>query len=358
MPSGLISLLSPSALQQLRSCGYSKFLELTSSKGGEAPSNPWARLGTTAHEVLEWAATEASELHSSNDLERQARTRWAMAVERQAAASALHPSEAAFGPAATWPFGAMTEERTVIEVERLVEELARVPAERVRPEWHLMSESLGFRGTVDLCIVGQEETATLIDFKSGDVVPEQVEPGGTYWMQIMIYAALVQEQGLTPVSGEVRPIGRKPSAIPITQSDVIDALRLASDTLSDYNAAVNTQDQIRLARCTESACRWCAYTLDCEEYWTAPPELGDIVPIEGVITSIAVSQVGTVSLAVDVESGARRGATVIAGLGSSVVSSSTELPLGRRIRVAGLREGAPGAETLMAAPGTRIRIEP
>ena len=216
MTEGMLQRLSPSALGQIRSCGYSRFLAISRSQSGARASNPWARLGDASHAVLEWAATEAPTLVNAESLETLIRQRWAIEVDGQENESRRNSSEVGYGPAANWPSLAITEERTVIEAERLVQEVAQIPPERCKPEWELSSEPNRIHGKIDLCLIDSQGGARVIDFKTGSVTADDVEPGGIYWLQIMLYAALVRAEGLDPTAGEVRPIGRPTMPIDVT----------------------------------------------------------------------------------------------------------------------------------------------
>lgn len=358
MTDGMLQRLSPSALGQIRSCGYSRFLAISGSRGGPGASNPWARLGDSSHAVLEWAALEAPTLVNAEDLEGLIRQRWSKEVEAQEIESRRHSSEVGYGPAADWPSVAITEERTVIEAERLVQEVAAIPPERCKPEWTLNSEPNRIHGKIDLCLIDSDGGAKVIDFKTGNVTADDVEPGGVYWLQIMLYAALVRAEGLEPTAGEVRPIGRPPVLIDVTDEAIDSALAMSHEALAEYNQSIAAGTPTDLARCSEEACGWCAFTLGCEEYWTAPDELGEIKLIEGVVISVDHSLVGKTALTIEADRGSRAGPTVVAGLHPSSLPNLNDTAVGHRVRIAGLRESGPDSSTLVATFRTRFQLQP
>jgi RecB family exonuclease len=358
MPDALIQVISPSQLGVLRRCRLAAYLAASRSRGhGPSPSNPRARLGTAAHEVLEWAAKNAPALTTSADPEPEIRAAWGRAISKQELLASQVQQEATAGPVSSWPRFAQTQEDVAVEADRLIEELSGVPADCVIAEHEFVGVSAPLRGKVDLVLLDTEQRATIVDHKTASVDDVDVQPGGRFRTQLLIYAALCRDAGYPPHRAEIRSIGRRRVAIDIDDETIDDAVSEAVDELERFNAEVLTHSPIDLASPSEDACRWCEHLVQCPAVWAnSAPDLGGLRAVEGTVVSIESSKVGRVALVLDATLGTDRGRVSIAGLESRRLAILNEIAPGARVRIGGLAEVSPDTGKLVGRSGGWIRL--
>ena len=340
---GAILQLSPSSLAALRRCGLATYRRRTASRpGGQRPSNPVARLGNAAHRVLEWTANEAATLALDSSVEQLVRERWLAEARTEEAAAQRHRSEASFGPLQSWPRYATIQESLVVDGSALASELALVPADRLWVERKATDASGYLRGAIDLVLLAADGTATVIDYKAGTVKDEDVEVGGRYRVQLLLYAAMVRDIGPEPVLAQVRPLGGMPIQIQVNDATIDAAVLQARSDVNSYNTAVGSGDIIQLARPSESACRWCEFLLDCPAIWSDPqPDLGDLHNLEGTVIHLQNQQPERVALELHV--GDTDENTLVKGLSVRRAPAVKTLRVGDPVRIVGLSRTAGGA---------------
>ena len=347
---GLITKVSPSSLSTIRRCGLAAFYGRTRSRnGGPQPSSPPARLGNAVHEVLCWLAKSDDTVLRSAGLEEMVRAEWRSALVIEGRKSSLIAAESVFGSPDGWPSRSLTEERLVITAEQLAPELAAVVPEDRSPELSAESARAPVRGTIDLCLVSNAHTR-IIDYKAGDVRSTDLDEGGRYRTQLLLYASLARERGLTPTSLELWPIGRPVLSLRPTDEMIDVAVIEAVHDLDVYNALASAGDERSLASPSDDACRWCEFSSTCSVLWgDGYEQLHDVQAVRGQVTGTQQSRNGKLALKVDVIKGTKVGSVVIAGLDTGRFPQAADIRIGDVITAAGLAEAAPGSATLSAA---------
>lgn len=297
------------------------------------PSNPIARLGNAAHRVLEWVARTAPDLAQDTGAEALIAQRWTaeVAVEvRSAMANALEPPH---GPVERWPRYGQTAGAVRVDGAALARELSGFPERQRMAEHELASSDGRIRGQADLIVLNHDEGALVIDHKMGTVGEYDIEPGGHYEQQILLYVALTRDTGIPALRAEIRPLGRPPIPIALSEDRIAAAVEEAHRQLDRYNLAVSAGRELDLATPSESSCGWCPYMLDCPAIWAPePPDLGEIRLVEGQVSSIQLLHASTAA-AIHTE----HGDVVAVGLPLQDVRNRRPQP-GDRVRITGLRQ--------------------
>lgn len=337
MEAGSISTFSASTVASLRRCGLAVYRRrIRPSGAGQGPSSPVARLGLAAHRVLAWVANEAPELASSLDVEERVRDRWKHEVALEEAEARQFRVEIGNGPVERWPRFATIQENLVVDGAALARELSELPADRRWAERKVDCADGDFFGWIDLVIVDEAGTATVVDHKAGTVNDADLSPTGRYLTQVLLYAALVRDVGLSPTGAQIRPLGSAPLDIEVSSQVIATAVAAARSDVASYNEAVSSGETLRLARPSEDSCQWCEFLSDCPAVWGASqPDLGEIRILEGTITQVQVQQGQrlAIRLVVDGES------VLVSGLSAPLFA---DLGPGDEVRVVGIREVGTG----------------
>lgn len=331
-----IEWVSPSAVARLQACGLAESLQRRQPRG-KRPSNPVARLGNAAHRVLEWIAESAPQLGAVHDVEPLIADRWLEEVTREEEANRSNPLEPPYGPAQRWPaYGRITAGLRVDGVG-LVEELSSLPRGRRLPEQELFSSDRKIRGTADLILLADDGSATIIDHKTGGVDQDDVGHGGRYEQQILLYVAIARDSGISATKAEIRPLGRRPVPVELSDASVAAVLVEAHAQMRRYNDAVAQDRALDLATPSESSCGWCPFLLECPAVWVDPaPDLGELAVVEGDVETL---QVLASSLALALRNA--DGCVTVTGAPRTDVRGREPVP-GDRIRVTGLHQTSPG----------------
>jgi RecB family exonuclease len=325
----LIEWVSPSAVARLQSCAFAESIR-RSPAHGPAPSNPAGRLGNAAHRVLEWIAEDPSPL-CGTDAEERIGDRWILEVTAEYKASLDNELEPSYGPLETWPGYHRITAAIRVDGASLAWELNGIPRDRRLTEEELATSDSRIRGTADLIVIGDDGTATIIDHKSGAVHAEDVAVGGRYEQQAMLYAAMALDAGMEPRTCELRPLGRAPISIGVSEARVASAREEAKAQMARYNAAIASGNEFSLADPSESSCGWCPYALSCDALWIGESrDLGEFGMVAGTIGTV---QLLPASLALKLESEA--GELTVTGLPQTDVKG--QLPAkGQTVRIVGL----------------------
>ncbi len=338
---GLIEKASPSSINALKKCGLAVYRRRIHPRDqGPGPSNPVARLGTAAHQVLEWIANNAAECANNPQLEESIRRRWADETRTQEDAAGGQVLERANGPVTRWPKFAQIQEDLVVDGIALAEELAPLPPERVWAEREATSNQGDLGGSIDLVLVDDDNTATVIDHKAGAVTSGDMELGGRYSSQLLLYASLVQDLGPEPTAAEIRPLGRQPFPVEVSDQAIDAAVEAGREEVSTYNAIVRSGNLIQLAKPAEDACRWCEFLLDCEAIWgTGRPDLGEIETLQGTIQKIETAASKVTALRLE----SSDGPVTVTGLSPAQVPAMREFEVGDEVRIVGLTQREQGS---------------
>ncbi len=342
-----IDWVSPSAVARLQACGLAESRRRLHSRGIQ-PSNPVARLGNAAHRVLEWIARAAPELRDQDDAEDRIASRWLKEVAREFEASESNPLERSYGPPERWPAYGRIAAGLRVDGVALVQELAELPSERRLPEEKLASSDRRIRGTADLIVIDEDGAAVIIDHKAGEVGEGDIEQGGRYAQQVLLYVAMARDSGLSPTKAEVRPLGRASKSVELSDTRLTAVVGEAHAEMAHYNEAVAQGRVVDLARPSGSSCGWCPFILDCPAVWVDPsPDLGELAVVEGQVETV---QVLVSSLALRLNS--MEGSVTVSGVPTADINGLRPAP-GDRIRLTGLRRTSP--DHLRSHPG-RVRM--
>ena len=355
---GSVDLASPSMVQTIRRCGFAQYRRLARSHGrGRGSSNPAARLGNAAHEVLEWIALEFRDSRGGGLSEESVRSWWRKAVQQQADYAKDNEVERVFGAPRYWPGYALIEERLVVEFERLMLDKSWLAFGELRPEWNLTSQELGLRGTIDLCVLSTDDQAKLIDYKTGEVKAEDVSGEGRYRQQMLLYAALVLDAGFEPISAEVRPVGRRPIQVEFELTDIESAVDGVRRDVERYNETIAAGSFETLATPSEESCRWCEFAPTCQPMWDALTKNAEgIEAIAGEVDRIDRGNQGYISLRIKVASGSMEGIATLSRLRSDRFPITERIEVGSHILATGFQRSAPDNQVLIAKPSGLAQI--
>jgi RecB family exonuclease len=350
--------ISPTLVNAIRRCGLAVYLG-RSRRGepGGSPSSPQARLGAAVHRVLAWVGDSGATAFSPTELEAEVRRHWRAEVRVEEQAALRSRVEGYFGAPEGWPGFATAEERLVIEAGRLA---AEVTADPTIERWSERSLSLAvppLRGSPDLVERGATG-ARIIEFKSGHVDAEDVLESGRFGQQVLMYAALVQGLGLRVLGGEVRPIGRVPFRVRVTDEAIDRACEAVVTILSLFNAAVDARDATPLARPSDRSCGYCPHVLQCPVLWTEEGTRGleQLQIVEGTVYRVQRAHVGSVAVELRDATGTRLGRVTATGLDPRRLAALEGLALGDRVRLSGLHSGPSTVSALVARPGSWVQV--
>ena len=349
--------VSPTVMAAIRRCGLAVHLSRTYRRhAGGWLSNPSARLGGAAHRVLGWVSAGGCTKLGSFGLEAAVRRRWRDEVIIEEKGAAASPVESYFGPAPSWPGYATTEERLVIEAGWLAAEISSSPEIERWIERPLTSSVPPMRGSPDL-VVRSADGARIVEFKSGAVGLEDAQPLGRYWLQVLMYAAMVRKLGVRVAGAEIRPMGRARLAVEVTEGAIEQACEVVTAALGAFNSAVDAGETSQLAQPSDDACGYCPHILRCPAIWSAggTKELDELRVLEGTVQRVQQAQVGSVAVELDATGGTRLGVVTITGLDPRRLRAATDLHPGEQVRVSGLRS-RPGGTGLVARPGSWVQL--
>ena len=337
---GLIETASPSSINALRKCGLAVYRRRSRQQGrGRGPQNPLARLGTAAHNVLEWIANNAHDCVSDPQLEESIRQRWSEATETQERSARDQRLERANGTVSRWPRFAQIQEDLVVDGIALAQELAPLPQEKILAEHEVTNTRGDLAGSIDLLLLGDDNTATVIDHKVGAVTPDDTESGGRYSTQLLLYASLVRDLGYEPTAAEIRPLGRKPIPIEVSSQAIDVANESGQRDVAAYNDRVLAGHTIQLARPAEETCQWCEFLLDCGAVWIEnQPNLGELEVLEGTLQAIETAASGAMAFRID----SKDGSVTVTGLSPARVPTLQDFGPGDEVRIVGLSRTSPG----------------
>ncbi len=348
--------VSPTLVIAIQRCGLAVHLSRRRRQVSDLASGPPARLGRAVHRVLAWVPENRGVQHAHPDFEAAVRERWAdeIAVEEKTALS--NTRERYFGAATQWPGYATVSERLVIEAGRLAVELESKPPQELWIERQLRGTETLMKGSPDLVFIS-EAVADVVEYKSGEVSEEDALPSGRYGLQVALYAALVEENGVEVRSGELRPIGRRTIGVEVGAAAIEHAREVATTTLAAFNTAVSAGDTIHLAKPSDGACSSCAHVLECAVLWSKAgiEKLEQLQLVEGEVTRVQRTQTGSIALQVNVSAGTRTGVVTLTGLDPRRLSALDGLKQGDYVRVTGLHPGNTDS-TLIVRSGSWVQL--
>ncbi|MCA1707578.1 MAG: PD-(D/E)XK nuclease family protein [Actinobacteria bacterium] len=280
--------VAPTTLHRLRECGLRVAYD-RAGDGGPRPSSPGARLGNAAHAVLAMVARGKCGDADEPGFDEAVSTAWERAIAEQAAESARHPVEAAFGAPPAWPSFNDVASRLAHEARMLSAEARGWGSRKIVIEEPIHPHDSVVWGTPDL-IVGAGEgdggDGLVVDFKTSAVVEGDTEEGGRMRSQVLIYAYLARRAGIEVGRCEIRPIGRRPVPVPLDPDQIAGLLAEASELMARFNTAVGSGGELSLGRPSDDACAWCPHAARCEALWASPAAAAEIGRVGGVVASV------------------------------------------------------------------------
>lgn len=257
----------------------------------------------------------------------------------------------------SWPGYATTEERLVIEAGWLATELSSTPDTERWIERALTSSAPAMWGSPDLVTLS-DDGARIAEFKSGAVGVEDAQPLGRYGLQVLMYAAMVRQLGITITGAEIRPLGRGRLTVEVTEGTIDQAREAVTAALEAFNSAVDAGETLQLARPSDAACGYCPHILRCPAIWAVggTKELDQLEVLEGTVRRVQQAQVGSVAVELDATGGTRLGVVTVIGLDPRRLHAVADLHSGEQVRVSGLRS-RPGGVALAARPSSWVQLE-
>lgn len=351
-----IEMASPTLIESLRVCGLK--VAISRSRGGNGASNPWARLGTVAHHLLEMAAL--SQLGTGgDDFAESFDSAWESAVADEARQSVQFPSEARWGEPSTWPSYADKRARTRRRARELSRQVADWTDADVHAEEFLSSDVDRLFGKPDL-IVRLPLPHRIIDYKTGVVTEgDQASLKGSYRRQLLLYAQLERRAtpdnppthlAVVPLKGDILEF--------IVDWEEVDAEVVEAGALMDrYNA--NLARPLELANPSPSTCGSCQHAAICPAFWLAADSSWgpEVIAIAGKLQAVMEATDGTVTLEVAASDGTLgQGEFVIKRLPTTTNPGLRSAEVGQLVRLVG---GRPGGDprTILPSAWSRIAIE-
>ena len=342
----------------LRDCGLK--VALSRSGGGHGPSNPWARLGSVSHKVLEAAALNQLG-DGSDDFDTKFTEAWQAAVGSEEAASSRHPSEARWGAPQAWPSYADKRARTRRRAKDLARQVADWRDADIRVEEFLSSEEDRLFGKPDL-IVRSPQPHRIIDYKTGIVTEgDEGDLKSSYRRQLLLYAQLERRAtpGDLPTELAVVPLKGESISFQVDWIEVEAAVADAAALIDSYNA--ERAEPLSLAKPSPKSCGSCQYAAGCPALWDAVHETWapDIIAVGGTLTEAISAADGSVTLRLLVREGSLPpGEVVIKRISIATSPDVSHARIGQVVRLVGgrLAEGEEG--TVWPSTWSRIALEP
>lgn len=300
-----LEFVSPSSAEVLRSCLLRMWISKQSP--GSGTSNPYARLGTMVHEIMEAAAKGAL---SGENAESEFERLWQAALVKQEAL--VSSNERHFGPLSRWRTYELTKARAKIAAL----ELGASSLDREQfVETEFVARKGRLRGRPDR-VVWENQELVIEDYKTGSIyevdreLSAELKP--SYRRQMLLYAVIVHET-LNEWPGHARVIPLS-GAVEELSVDAGEALTLAEEVLTlleTYNELVSRGSDVP-ASPGERVCGVCPYQLNCEEHWaTAHDTWTSYLSTEGMVVGITQAMNGLLSVKLKTSRGNAPGPTVI-----------------------------------------------
>lgn len=352
-----IELASPTLIEALRECGLK--VALSRVGGGRGPSNPWARLGSASHKVLEAAALQQLG-DGIDDFDQRFTVAWQSAIGLEEAESTKHPTEARWGAPRAWPSYADKRARTRRRARELAHQVAKWHDADIRVEEFLSSEEDRLFGKPDL-IVRSPLPHRIIDYKTGGVTEgAEGDLKSSYRRQLLLYAQLERRAtpGDLPTHLAVVPLRGEPIDFQVDWAEVEAAVADAAHLIDWYNA--ERADPLSLARPSPRTCGSCQFAAGCPAMWDAVGEgwAAELVAVGGTLIDVIIATDGSVTLRLSTHMGTLAGGDVL--IKRLPVATSPELQhaqVGQQVRFVGGRipEGEEG--TIWPSSWSRIAFE-
>lgn len=286
--------MGPSQARDLLACGYRLAWDRDPRLVTET-KHPKALLGVAGHAVCESAGKGLLGATDESWNERYGAC-W------DAELRALSEEASSLGPPERWPGHNLQKalwrnrareisQRAVLRRPKRVDD----PSQGV--ELELEGYDGRLRGKADV-VLRDGDLVEIRDFKSGRVLAETGELSDGYKVQLLLYAALYEQNfGIWPYRLVIDPLVREPVLV---EPDQLAARRAVEETLAGvarFNTALEEGTLESLAQPSRDVCRFCPHTMRCEPFWHAVnPSWGGRPP--ALVGSIVERRPGTIQLTV------------------------------------------------------------
>ena len=235
--------ISPSLLTRL-ACPLRIAFE-QSLTGGTSTSSDEAVLGSVAHRAIELAL-------KGRDLDEA----WSESCEEERARTDADPR--------TYAAARRTLLRLQKHVPRLLELLSSMSeSERLLETWFETPDS-ALGGKPDLVVVRGDNTAAVIDYKTGLVTSDDGVKSA-YIRQLLFYGALVYEcLHAVPVILALLSLREGVVQVEPTSEGMAEVAAEARASRSEFNGRVPGAQP---ANASEENCQWCPFAAQCEAFW-------------------------------------------------------------------------------------------
>jgi CRISPR/Cas system-associated exonuclease Cas4 (RecB family) len=180
---------------------------------------------------------------------------------------------------------------------------------RYHSEKRLSNPDNTITGIADL-VVTNEDSVTIIDFKTGKIYTEAIDEYGAierivkkeYEFQLKLYAQLYfLMYGIYPVSLFLVTLENNFVEIPFTKSECEDTYQQAVSFLSTTNNLIKTGQIELLAKPAEENCKYCLYRPACNYYSTWIENNFQLVnDLTGILRSVLLFNNGSLGLQLEV----------------------------------------------------------
>lgn len=290
---------TPSRLHVLESCFLQMAFDMDPVFCSQQFRGPKARLGAVCHEFFAAVARGRLANIPQDGWRHELEHLWNEEVVKEERVLLGSPLESHFGPARRWPGYAINKARAMRKARDLLEYRQHITQNNGRTirswaERPYRAYQGKLRGRADAVYVVDNQTK-IQELKTGGIYDE-VRNGKKilkpyYRRQLLLYAAMHYDTtGDWPVLGCVVSLAGDTSCIDIEPAEANKEVATALGLLERYNDSVaQAQAPILLATPSQEGCRWCAYKVHCEPFWTNVSLYwhwpGSVV-IEGIILAI------------------------------------------------------------------------
>jgi hypothetical protein len=302
LTSRALGAVSPSLLTRL-ACPLRVAFEQASPAGSAEPTEA-AALGTVAHRAIE-LVLEGGDLDDA----------WTQGCAEEQARSGTDPTD--------YPGARRTFLRLKKHVPRLLELLSGMPDSRRLSETWLETADMALGGKPDLIIISTEDSALVIDYKSG-LVSDDAGVKTAYIQQLLFYGLLVYEcLRATPVMLALLSLREGMVQVEPTAEGMAEVAAIARARRLEFNERVPGAQP---ANASEENCQWCRYAARCSAFWQAveahwASSVGEA--IRGTVEADPEhATTGVTTLQVLVDRGPMAGSTaILAGIPTALVAS-------------------------------------
>lgn len=350
-PSRAIRHLTPSLLEPLATCRMRVSFMQSGNFG--APRSPAIRLGDACHHVMDYLVSTRCLLGDQWDVDLQ--RKWREEIDRERAVQ-TSDDQVRWGQPEAWPNYELKRARLRNLARSVRQLMLDLPSEAHLLTEHELSGRGGLLvGRADL-VVRSAECHIIVDYKSGSVVDAvTLAMIPAYENQLRIYAALEREEsGEWPQKAVLMPLNGPPIELVINPIQCDALADEAVARLDAYNLAVPGPQP---ATPSPDACRRCAASCHCPEFWTAygPAWTTDLIALRGEVADVSLTSLGGITIRVQVEVGAGGPVAEVHRLREADHPGVSALRIGDTFSAVGLHDGVDGSALYLPSTGQFAR---